>query len=209
MAGPWVGIAAPGENIVSVSNRDGGGLANGLPDDHQQLIALSGTSYAAGYVSGVAALVRSKYPALTAAAGGAPHHRYRAQRCPGAVQRRRRRHRRPGGGADVGAACQPGERRGAGQAGRRSRRHRRRRTTDRGSSRSPGPPRWLCLWRPSPWPPRSPRADERIPPREPIDRAGRERAASRWRCWPWCPRRWPTPGNPPATTGCSASPSLS
>jgi type VII secretion-associated serine protease mycosin len=66
MAGPWVGIAAPGENIVSVSNRDGGGLANGLPDDHQQQIALSGTSYAAGYVSGVAALVRSKYPALTA-----------------------------------------------------------------------------------------------------------------------------------------------
>ena len=67
MAGPWVGIAAPGENIVSVSNRDGGGLANGLPDDHQQMVALSGTSYAAGYVSGVAALVRSKYPQLTAA----------------------------------------------------------------------------------------------------------------------------------------------
>jgi type VII secretion-associated serine protease mycosin len=67
MAGPWVGIAAPGENIVSVSNRDDGGLANGLPDDHQQLVALSGTSYAAGYVSGVAALVRSKYPQLTAA----------------------------------------------------------------------------------------------------------------------------------------------
>jgi type VII secretion-associated serine protease mycosin len=66
MAGPWVGIAAPGENVVSVSNRDGGGLANGLPDDHQQLVALSGTSYAAGYVSGVAALVRSKYPQLTA-----------------------------------------------------------------------------------------------------------------------------------------------
>jgi membrane-anchored mycosin MYCP len=66
MAGPWVGIAAPGEHIASVSNRDGGGLANGLPDEHQQLIPLSGTSYAAGYVSGVAALVRSKYPALTA-----------------------------------------------------------------------------------------------------------------------------------------------
>jgi membrane-anchored mycosin MYCP len=67
MAGPWVGIAAPGESIVSVSNRDGGGLANGLPDDHQQMVALNGTSYAAGYVSGVAALVRSKYPRLTAA----------------------------------------------------------------------------------------------------------------------------------------------
>jgi type VII secretion-associated serine protease mycosin len=66
MTGPWVGIAAPGENIASVSNRDGGGLANGLPDAHQQLVALSGTSYAAGYVAGVAALVRSKYPGLTA-----------------------------------------------------------------------------------------------------------------------------------------------
>lgn len=66
MAGPWVGIAAPGENIVSVSNRDGGGLANGLPNDRDQQIALNGTSYAAGYVSGVAALVRSKYPELNA-----------------------------------------------------------------------------------------------------------------------------------------------
>jgi membrane-anchored mycosin MYCP len=66
MAGPWVGIAAPGEKIVSVSNRDGGGLANGLPNEKQQLVPLSGTSYAAGYVSGVAALVRSKYPELTA-----------------------------------------------------------------------------------------------------------------------------------------------
>ncbi|EUA91619.1 subtilase family protein, partial [Mycobacterium ulcerans str. Harvey] len=67
MAGPWVGIAAPGENIVSVSNADGGGLANGLPNQRQQLTPLSGTSYAAGYVSGVAALVRSNYPELTAA----------------------------------------------------------------------------------------------------------------------------------------------
>jgi membrane-anchored mycosin MYCP len=64
MAGPWVGVAAPGESIVSVSNRDDGGLANGLPNEHQQLVPLVGTSYAAGYVSGVAALVRSTYPAL-------------------------------------------------------------------------------------------------------------------------------------------------
>jgi membrane-anchored mycosin MYCP len=67
MAGPWVGIAAPGESIVSVSNRDDGGLANGLPNEHQQLVPLLGTSYAAGYVSGVAALVRSKYPQLNSA----------------------------------------------------------------------------------------------------------------------------------------------
>jgi membrane-anchored mycosin MYCP len=66
MAGPWVGIAAPGQNIVSVSNRDDGGLANGLPNQKQQLVGLNGTDYAAGYVSGVAALVRSKYPELNA-----------------------------------------------------------------------------------------------------------------------------------------------
>jgi membrane-anchored mycosin MYCP len=66
MAGPWVGIAAPGESIVSVSNRDDGGLANGQPNQHQQLVPLNGTDYATGYVSGVAALVRSKYPQLNA-----------------------------------------------------------------------------------------------------------------------------------------------
>ncbi|MGH3523766.1 MAG: S8 family serine peptidase, partial [Mycobacterium sp.] len=66
MAGPWVGVAAPGEDIASVSNRDDGGLANGLPGNRGKLVALSGTSYAAGYLAGVAALVRSRYPELTA-----------------------------------------------------------------------------------------------------------------------------------------------
>ncbi|MCV7028406.1 type VII secretion-associated serine protease mycosin [Mycobacterium sherrisii] len=66
MSGPWVGIGAPGEKIVSVSNRDGGGLANGLPNEHQQLDTVGGTGYAAGYVAGVAALVRSKYRAMSA-----------------------------------------------------------------------------------------------------------------------------------------------
>lgn len=66
MAGPWVGIAAPGENITSVSNAPGGGLANAVPTEQDKLIPLSGTSYAAAYVSGVAALVRSKFPHLDA-----------------------------------------------------------------------------------------------------------------------------------------------
>ncbi len=66
MTGPWVGIAAPGENIVSVSNGDGG-LANGQPNERGQLSSLNGTSYAAAYTSGVAALVRSRFPELDAA----------------------------------------------------------------------------------------------------------------------------------------------
>lgn len=66
MSGPWVGIAAPGEGITSVSNAPDGGLANALPNDRDELFPVSGTSYAAAYVSGVAALVRSRFPQLTA-----------------------------------------------------------------------------------------------------------------------------------------------
>lgn len=66
MAGPWLGIAAPGQDIASVSNAPDGGLANGLPDNTGELFPLSGTSFATAYVSGVAALVRSRFPQLTA-----------------------------------------------------------------------------------------------------------------------------------------------
>jgi len=66
MAGPWVGIAAPGENITSVGNADGGGLANALPSDQGEHHSLNSTSFAAAYVSGVAALVRNRFPELTA-----------------------------------------------------------------------------------------------------------------------------------------------
>ncbi|ORB01729.1 type VII secretion-associated serine protease mycosin [Mycolicibacter minnesotensis] len=65
-AGPWVGVAAPGENVVSVSNRDDGGLANGLPGAKQRLTSLNGTGYASAYVAGIAALLRSRYPDLAA-----------------------------------------------------------------------------------------------------------------------------------------------
>jgi membrane-anchored mycosin MYCP len=67
MAGPWVGIAAPGENVTSVGNADGGGLANALPSDQGELYPLSSASFAAAYVSGVAALVRSRFPELSGA----------------------------------------------------------------------------------------------------------------------------------------------
>ncbi|SBS79749.1 Peptidase S8 and S53 subtilisin kexin sedolisin [uncultured Mycobacterium sp.] len=66
MAGPWVGIAAPGENIVSVSNDAAGGLANGMPDGRGGMAPLDGTSFAAAYVAGAAALIRSRYPDMHA-----------------------------------------------------------------------------------------------------------------------------------------------
>lgn len=67
MPGPWVGIAAPGENVTSVGNGEGGALANALPNDRGELFPLRSSSYAAAYVSGVAALVRSKFPTLRSA----------------------------------------------------------------------------------------------------------------------------------------------
>ncbi|MGB3483771.1 MAG: type VII secretion-associated serine protease mycosin [Mycobacterium sp.] len=66
MAGPWVGIAAPGEDIVSLSNGPEGGLANGFPNSQNVLGTISGSSYATAYVSGVAALVRSRFPDMSA-----------------------------------------------------------------------------------------------------------------------------------------------
>ncbi|MEB3065355.1 type VII secretion-associated serine protease mycosin [[Mycobacterium] zoologicum] len=66
MAGPWVGVAAPGEGVLSISNREDGGLANALPTNQGKLVPLTGTGYAAGYVAGVAALVRSRFPEMNA-----------------------------------------------------------------------------------------------------------------------------------------------
>lgn len=67
MPGPWVGVAAPGENIVSVSNSPEGGLANGTLASDNVVRPISGTSFATAYVSGVVAMVRSRFPELSAA----------------------------------------------------------------------------------------------------------------------------------------------
>jgi membrane-anchored mycosin MYCP len=64
LAGPWVDVAAPGEGVISLSS-SGDGLANALVAK-QGSTPLSGTSYAAPVVSGLAALVRSRFPAWTA-----------------------------------------------------------------------------------------------------------------------------------------------
>ena len=64
LAGPWVDVAAPGEGVISLSS-SGDGLANAL-DGQQGSTPLAGTSYAAPIVSGLAALVRSRFPLWTA-----------------------------------------------------------------------------------------------------------------------------------------------
>jgi membrane-anchored mycosin MYCP len=64
--GPWVTIAAPGQDITSVDpGPDGTGLSNRTTENNQT-VALQGTSFAAPYVAGVIALVRSRFPDLTA-----------------------------------------------------------------------------------------------------------------------------------------------
>ncbi|MCG5433052.1 type VII secretion-associated serine protease mycosin [Mycobacterium sp. MYCO198283] len=67
IAGPWVGVAAPGLEIMGLSNRNGRPV-NAIPNAQVpgQADPLWGTSFAAAYTSGVAALVRAKYPDLTA-----------------------------------------------------------------------------------------------------------------------------------------------
>ncbi len=63
--GPWVGVAAPGENIVSLDPRNTG-LTTAKFTRQGQLTPYSGTSFAAPYVAGVAALVRARFPELRA-----------------------------------------------------------------------------------------------------------------------------------------------
>lgn len=61
--GPWVGLAAPGADIVGLSTN--GQVINGSVDD-DKLHPIAGSSFSSAFVGGVAALVRAKFPNLTA-----------------------------------------------------------------------------------------------------------------------------------------------
>jgi membrane-anchored mycosin MYCP len=64
--GPWVSVAGPGFRIMGLSSVNGVPV-NALPDrDPGMGDGFWGTSFAAAHVSGVAALVRAKFPNLTA-----------------------------------------------------------------------------------------------------------------------------------------------
>ncbi|UMB71894.1 type VII secretion-associated serine protease mycosin [Mycobacterium paraterrae] len=65
VAGPWVGIAAPGTDVVGLSPRDDS-LVNAIDGPDNSLLVPAGTSFSTAIVSGVAALVRAKYPNLSA-----------------------------------------------------------------------------------------------------------------------------------------------
>lgn len=64
LAGPWVDVAAPGEDVVSL-DADGEGLVDSLPVLGNSM-PIVGTSYSAPVVSAIAALVRARSPHLTA-----------------------------------------------------------------------------------------------------------------------------------------------
>jgi len=67
LAGPWVAAAAPGVGIMGLSPRTGGPV-NAYPPIRpgDKNMPFWGTSFSAAYVSGVAALVRAKFPDLSA-----------------------------------------------------------------------------------------------------------------------------------------------
>ncbi|MGW3471319.1 type VII secretion-associated serine protease mycosin [Saccharopolyspora sp. NPDC000995] len=61
--GPWVDVAAPGENLIALDPGVGAtGLASQIATgDSGQLGPIQGTSFAAPYVSGLAVLIKQKY----------------------------------------------------------------------------------------------------------------------------------------------------
>ena len=67
LAGPWLGVAAPGTGVTGLSPQSSAPVNAHPPSRPGEVaIPLWGTSFSAAYVSGVAALVRARYPGLSA-----------------------------------------------------------------------------------------------------------------------------------------------
>jgi membrane-anchored mycosin MYCP len=64
MHGPWVSVAAPGTDIISLDPGSENGLASASGTANGQLNPIQGTSFAAPYVSGLAALIRERFEKL-------------------------------------------------------------------------------------------------------------------------------------------------
>src|SRR5688500_18024175 len=64
--GPWVRVAAPGTELISLDPANPAGLADQTVDDKGNAQPIQGTSFAAPYVAGLAALVRQRFPELNA-----------------------------------------------------------------------------------------------------------------------------------------------
>lgn len=65
LRGPWVDVAAPSVGLRSVG-ADGAGVSDFVVNGDGSRTPISGTSFAAPFVAGVAALVRQAHPALSA-----------------------------------------------------------------------------------------------------------------------------------------------
>lgn len=64
--GPWVSVAAPGTKIISLDPASNSSKLANKTIENGEAVDIQGTSFAAPYVAGVAALVRVKYPDLGA-----------------------------------------------------------------------------------------------------------------------------------------------
>ncbi|WP_429415778.1 type VII secretion-associated serine protease mycosin [Nocardia sp. GAS34] len=67
LAGPWVQVAAPGVDLYSLDSTPGRtGLVNAIPGQEGRPAPIDGTSFSSAFVAGVAALVRARFPGLSA-----------------------------------------------------------------------------------------------------------------------------------------------
>ncbi len=102
MSGPWVGAAAPAENITALGYD--GNPVNALQGQDGP-IPINGTSFAAAFVSGLGRVGQATLPRPDTRAGHQPDHRHRTASRRRRRQLRRRGRRRSGGRVDVGRAC--------------------------------------------------------------------------------------------------------